>query len=317
MVQFRRIHLFFNTLVCLLTCFVSGTFAQVNPELGDVDQSSNEPASAGGTESATGQWGGSEQSQSTTNAQWNYNSSNPSASGLSSGSSDSIGDDHDKVVGGLGIGFFGIMEIPIYGSSAGAEAIDPNAALDIDALISAFGGSGGDSVSAPTIGIRYWLSDFLGVEAALGIGFTSDSSEVQGTEAGSSSSVGFALHGGLPLAFAHVGHFVFEVVPELNLGISSGSYIPVTNDPTQDVDYSGFLLQLGGRAGAEIHFGFIDIPHLALQASVGLLLKYESRSQEGDAVGSVSSSRTYFGTTLAGDPWDIFTGNITAIYYIP
>jgi hypothetical protein len=196
----------------------------------------------------------------------------------------STGSDHEAVVGNFGIGFFGVSSIPIGPVPVGAN------------------GSAVDSVSAPTIGMRYWLSSLLAIEAGLGLGIGSSSAEVGGVDADTPSRTAFALHGGVPLALAYSKHFVFEVVPELNFGISTGSI--------GDVDLSGFLLELGARAGAEIHFGFMGVPQLALQGSIGLHFSYQSRS-----VGDDSYSDVRFGTDVYNSPWSIFTESVSAIYY--
>ena len=130
-----------------------------------------------------------------------------------------------------------------------------------------------DTLPAPTIGVRYWLSDMLGIEAALGLNITSE--DLTGTV--ESSAFGFALHGGVPLALASSGHFVFEIVPLLNFGIASGS-VETTGGAAMSTDVSGLLIEVGARAGAEIHFGFIDLPSLSLQGSVGLIVRHENRS---------------------------------------
>jgi hypothetical protein len=204
--------------------------------------------------------------------------------------------DHAAVVGHFGVGFFGVQTVPVMGCDTGAV------------LCAAVGDA---TVSAPTIGARYWLSEGLGIEAALGLNVTS-------SEAGAlqTSAFGFALHGGVPLALAHSGHFVFQVVPQINFGIASGSYeVPGTTS-----DVSGLLIEAGAKAGAEIHFGFIDIPQLSLQGTVGLMVRHESRSADTTAgtpavTATVEQSQTLFGTTVDDEPWDIFIGSITAVYY--
>ncbi|HEY3500380.1 MAG TPA: hypothetical protein VGK73_37065, partial [Polyangiaceae bacterium] len=131
---------------------------------------------------------------------------------------------------------------------------------------------------------------------------------------------GFNIHGGVPLALASAGHFTFEVVPELNVGFGSFSTDPNGEDEG-DVSMSGFHLDVGARVGAEIHFGFIQLPQLALQGSVGLQLAIDngkttnSTPVDPDPDVEVSSRRTAFQTTVGNNPWDIFTGNISALYY--
>jgi hypothetical protein len=246
-----------------LTCLSSTVLAQNNPELGDVRV---EPAPVVATTS----------------------------SGPVTGTVATVGTDHAAVVGHLGIGHFGFINLPV---ARGAME------------------DGGGILRAPTIGARYWLDERMALEGALGIGFESGSTTTKtgntSIENSEPSLFGLGLHAALPLVFATTQHFAFEVIPELNFGFASGS----DGDGMNKVDLSGVLLQLGARVGAEIQFGFIDIPQLALQATVGLHLSYEGRSASNDA-GSVSTSRLLFGTTLQNTPWDIFQGGIAAIYYL-
>jgi hypothetical protein len=205
--------------------------------------------------------------------------------------------DHGLVVGHFGVGFFGVLAVPV----AGAGAM-PNFEA---------------TVSAPTLGVRYWMQDWLGIEAALGLGIESSGTTI---DTGNSSATtngpslfALALHGAVPLVFAASRHFAFEVIPELNIGFATGG-VDDQSPANNDRDVSGFLLEVGARVGAEIQFGFIDIPQLALQATVGLHLRYEGRSQSvGDT--DISNHSFRFGTTLQGEPWDIFQGNLSAIYY--
>lgn len=207
--------------------------------------------------------------------------------------------DHDKVIGTFGVGFFGIIDLPLYRQAcAGAGGCDAQQR----------------TLSAPTIGMRYWISDLAAIEASVGLGLASNSGQTQmgmTTTTSSSSGFGFALHGGVPLALMDVSHFVFEVVPQLNMGVTSGTL----SSPAGDINSSGFLFQAGGTVGAEIHFGFIDLPQLSLQANIGLLIGYQSWSQDQPSGVSWSDKQTTI-TTLAGeDPWEIMVGNIHAIYY--
>lgn len=197
----------------------------------------------------------------------------------------STGSDHDAVVGRFGIGFFGVSSIPI-------------------GDMSATGGVTAYLVPAPTIGMRFWLSQLLAIEAGLGLGIGSSSEDdSQGNEVNTPSRTAFALHGGVPLALASSKHFVFEVVPELNFGIATGS--------AGDIDLSGLLLELGARAGAEIHFGFMGLPQLALQGSIGVHFSLQSCSVGDNA----SRSDVRFGTDVYNSPWSIFSESVSAIYY--
>jgi hypothetical protein len=115
---------------------------------------------------------------------------------------------------------------------------------------------------------------------------------------------------------ASTDHFSFQIVPEINFGLASAT---LELDPTPDNEVSGFHFDIGARAGAEVHFGFIDIPQLSLQGGVGLSLMMQSVSASNpaqtDPAEESKDSTTAFGTTVDGNPWDIFTGNISALYY--
>jgi hypothetical protein len=223
--------------------------------------------------------------------------------------------DHERFVGHFAVGYFGISQIPI----AGATAATPGAGgpAGFTGL-----GTAGQSVTAPIIGVRYWLQRSLGIDAGVGFGYTSGSTTVNNggtsTTVSNPSTFGFALHGGLPIAFAEGHHYVFELVPEATLGFATGT---VKGEPGAgggaggpDTGINGVRLDLGGRIGTEIHFGFIGVPELALQASVGVYFRYQSVSA---SIGnnSDSANAVSFATSVGSDPWAIFVDNISALYY--
>jgi len=215
--------------------------------------------------------------------------------------------DHERFVGHFAVGYFGISQIPI--ASVGAAAA---AGGGLTATPS--------TVTAPLIGGRYWLQRNLGIDAAIGFGTASSSTTtVVGnttTTQDNPSQLGFLLHGGVPIAFAEGHHYTFELVPEATIGFASGTVKPPADAPanTPNTSLSGFRLDMGARVGAEIHFGFIGVPELALQASVGLYLQLQSyKATQGN--NSFSGSSTSFATSVSSDPWALFTDNISALYY--
>jgi hypothetical protein len=118
----------------------------------------------------------------------------------------------------------------------------------------------------------------------------------------------------VPLALATAGHFTFEVIPEMNLGFGGSSQ----NQPapaTGDITGHGFHFDIGARAGAEIQFGFIGIPNLSLQGTVGLAVAVENTSVNTTGAPDVKRSSTAFGTSVQDSPWNIFTSNVAALYY--
>ena len=218
--------------------------------------------------------------------------------------------DHEKVVGHVGVGYLGLTNVPIAGA----------------------GGAGGvpakQNVSAPVVGVRYWLAEKIGLDLGVGLGLTSSSQEVvigNNTNSQDRPSVfALAFHGGVPLVFAHQKHYKFLLIPEINIGFATSTETPVvppgTANPPGDNVRTGFHLDLGARIGSEIHFGFIGVPQLSLQASVGLRAvreAYKVKQDIGNQTNSASVGETSIGTTVQGDPWAIFVNNISAIYYLP
>lgn len=168
----------------------------------------------------------------------------------------------------------------------------------------------GGTVTAPAIGARYWFTRRLGLDAAVGFGYSAGSQSVNGSSVSTPTTVGFDVHAGMPIAVASTSHYVFEIVPEALVGYTTGS---ISGATSQSVD--GLLVNVGGRIGLELHFGFIGVPQLSLQASVGLYLSYTSFSWSQGA-NTASVSTTSLATSVSGAPWAIFVNNISALYYL-
>ena len=171
----------------------------------------------------------------------------------------------------------------------------------------------GESVDAPIIGGRYWLDPMIGIDAGIGMLFSGGSTKQGGTTTDLQGYTVFMLHGGVPLALAGGKHFSFQIVPELNLGFSSSKTPPM--GAAGQSDLSGIHFDIGARAGGEVQFGFIGIPELSLQAGVGLALAYDRAKISPPGADATSVSRTTLGTSVGDNPWNIFTGNIAALYY--
>ncbi len=278
-----------------------GTAAAQDPESGDTGGWQQQQPQQGGWQQP--QQGGGWQQQPPQGGQPQQGGENerPPSSGGGSESPASAGDtDHGAAVGHLGVGWYGLGSVPL-GAAGGGPSI---------------------TVSAPAVGVRYWLSEGVGLDVALGFGYSSTGGTVDTPDAVTDvpGSSGFALtvHGGLPLSVYQGKHYSFQIVPELDLGFGSGTVFGDT--PDNDQELGAFFFQIGARAGAELHFGFIGVPQLALQATVGLSVAYVSGTLEnnfGDPRGSTITSTNGFqlGTTVQDEPWDIFAGSLRAIYY--
>jgi hypothetical protein len=208
--------------------------------------------------------------------------------------------DHDQVVGRLAVGYLGRSTVGFGVDTANGDYFD--------------------TVEAPIVGIRYWLDPTIGLDAGLGFFNSGGSGEFDDgsntTTTDLPSYMGFLVHAGLPIALASADHFTFELIPEINVGLGSGSTsVPDVSETT----HNGFHLDVGARAGAEIHFGFMKLPQLALQGSIGLLFALDSAKTtfepDGGDTTETTGSRTVFTTTVGSNPWNIFTSNVAALYY--
>lgn len=251
--------------------------------------------------------------------------------------------DHDRFVGSFGVGYLGARAIPI---AEGATVSESGGIIQMDA--------NPGSVDAPVIGVRYWFDQSMGVDFGLGIrrvtgkskwtAFQRDPANPDAQpqefswEPDAVSQTGILVHAGVPIALNTDKHYVFELVPEANIGISSGTIKDVqprlplaADDPIvrDDIKLSGFRLDLGARIGSEVHFGFIGVPNLALQASVGLFFSMQKIKADGGALPpsdpanpvdaqpktTFERSSTDISTTVHDSPWGIFTNSVSALYY--
>ncbi len=224
--------------------------------------------------------------------------------------------------GRIGIGFYGISDIPIatatHGGTAAAPTID-NPGQDV-------------SVSAPAVGVRYWFPmqsgpiKAIGVDVAVGLGFSGGGDTTTVTSVGGVTTTvkqtdpsrnGWMVHLGVPFAFASFQNAVFEVIPEFTYGSSSGTIKDNTAPPVggrPDLKLSGSRLDLGVRAGFEVFFGFMGIPQLALEGTIGLAYtSQQAKVEMGSQSWKVTTSS--FTTNHLNDPWDIFRGTVAARYY--
>jgi hypothetical protein len=254
------------------------------------------------------------------------------------------GSDHDRFVGSFALGYMGSSLIPFVGDAV--VGTDPATFPGTVAVMNVTPAA----VYAPAVGMRYWFTDMFGLD--VGLGFRSYSGTVKYKVAdpnppGAAAPVvvtyeqdkvnqlGFLLHAGVPIALSAEDHYVFELVPEANIGFASGKikdkpYVtPGTVPPPAqgDIKLSGFRFDIGLRAGAEIHFGFMDIPNLALQAGIGLYFSMERFKADGGSLPDPANpalsrpnttyqdSSTTISTSVNNDPWAIFTNNISALYY--
>jgi hypothetical protein len=169
---------------------------------------------------------------------------------------------------------------------------------------------GTGSLTVPALGLRYWTSPTVGVDVALGLGWTGGSTEAAGLSMDKDSVFGIIAQGGVPLVLSAHRHVTFQVIPYLTLAYGQTS----TGSGATKIDYDGFRVDVGARAGFELFFGFIGIPELALSATLGVQFEYLRNAQSSNGVSG--NDTTYsISTTVQNNPWDIFAGNVAARYY--
>lgn len=195
--------------------------------------------------------------------------------------------DHSKVVGHLGASYFGQFDVP-FGTLAG---------------------------KAPTqmVGVRYWSSDSMAFDIGLGFATVGGSTKSGSTTVDNPSLFGVSLMGGVPITMLSAKHYTFFIEPQLRFGYASQSIKPPGGgDETKN---TGYRVVVGATAGAEIQFGFIGIPHLALDATIGLGADIASATSKTGANPETTSSTTGVGTAAFAAPWNIFNSNVAARYY--
>lgn len=208
--------------------------------------------------------------------------------------------DHERVIGGFGVGVLGSVRLDNLASDGSYT-----------------------SINAPLLGLRHWMSEGLGLEFGVGVAHHSGtlSNDIVGqSNLDDPTYWGLAAHAGVPLALFHDKHFTFLVLPEANFGFSTWRQADDKNDFGDQGRYGrAWLAEVGARAGAEVQFGFMGLPMLSLTGTVGAHLTYrDSGVNSVDSAGNeVEQGRYTLDLTTANynDPWDIFTSSISALYY--
>ncbi|MGZ3421578.1 MAG: hypothetical protein ACXVEE_27120 [Polyangiales bacterium] len=213
--------------------------------------------------------------------------------------------DLSKVVGRIGVAYFGGYDVPI------GTARTPN------------------TVATQVLGIRTFFNEKVGLDIGLGIGVLSGSSELkQGTndtKTDAPSTLAFSLKVGLPLVISSSRHLALFIEPQALVGYAGETVkanVPVGTPAVPDTKHNGTRFTLGGAAGAMVQFGFIGMPQLALDATVGVGLDLTSTKTEGpdpaaggNATFTRSASTVGFSTLSGSQPWNIFHSNVEVIYF--
>jgi hypothetical protein len=176
--------------------------------------------------------------------------------------------DHELVVKQIGIRVVhwgkmaagaGLLAGNLAAGGEDAPAVNPNTTANL---------------SLTTIGVRTWLTKRIGIDGGIGL-------FVHKPTAGA-NQFGMGFAGGVPIALGWFKHITIYAEPRFNLSFMrvAKDVIPVT-------------FGLAGDLGAELSFGWIGIPRLAVQFAIGLelLLQYD-----GDKTDLVIATRDFLDT---------------------
>jgi len=214
------------------------------------------------------------------------------------------GSDHSQMVGRMGIGWFGLSNVPIATGTPGGSADDP-----------AINAGAPTTVATPAIGVRMWMNEKIGLDIGAGFSIATGSARTVTTGIDKATVFSFLAHGGLPVSLATGKHISLQLIPEMNIGFAVSSVEPAQQiNPPPNASLTGVRLDLGARIGGEVHFGFMDIPELSLEGTVGAFLTYQATNA---SVGEVFATQHNLLVTTASyqNPWDIFTSSVRARYY--
>lgn len=168
------------------------------------------------------------------------------------------------------------------------------------------------ALGVDSVGLRYWfagdgpgIARAWGLDVGLSFAWQRETVERAGFEQ-KLSSTAVGLHGGVPLVLAQLRHANFAVVPEVDVVFLGGEQA--------GADLSGVAFAVGARGGFEVFFGFIGVPDLSLEASIGFGLSHVRATLDQAGVETKRSS-TFLGLRKLDDPWDIFRSSVAARYY--
>ncbi|MEM9695826.1 MAG: hypothetical protein AAGA56_25005 [Myxococcota bacterium] len=127
-------------------------------------------------------------------------------------------DDHDVVVGEVGVSWLGVSNVPIATGAPTGTGTDPSIDLGEPA-----------TVSAPAIGIRYCFNKTFAIEA--GVGFFVSTGQIDTTTSATDKQTVFAflLHAGAPISLYSRRHISLQITPELSFGHARSESNPPCN----------------------------------------------------------------------------------------
>lgn len=172
-----------------------------------------------------------------------------------------------------------------------------------------------DGTFVPTLDGRFWVGKDKRWGLDVGLSYIDVNVRVDGNK--TQHAGGFYSRVGVPIALTSARHMTIELIPQL-------SYLGLGTSNT-DVSFALYEWDLAVRLSAEIHFGFMGLPELALQSGLGMTYSHQvvrTRLRtvgffpgETDGVQRQRALATVIGPTGGRGPWEMFVGNLAALYY--
>jgi hypothetical protein len=167
----------------------------------------------------------------------------------------------------------------------------------------------------------------MGIDVGLGFALNSGSTENKAgtttTKQDEPSTLGFSLKAGLPIVMTSSKHYAFFFEPQALFGYAGRTVKPIVppgGTAPPDTKHTGNRFVVGGAAGAMVQFGFIGIPQLAIDTTIGLGIdlqssKTEAPSPADNSTVTNSRSSTTVSTLSGNQPWNIFHSNLNVVYF--
>lgn len=167
-----------------------------------------------------------------------------------------------------------------------------------------------DSEPVPTIDMRWWLGEQRRVGIDVGISYFNTA--IYTSERRLAKLRIFYGKLGAPVALTTSQHTTIELIPQISY-MGSGTVVP-------EREMALYRWDIALRLSAEIHFGFIDLPELSVQSGLGLsVVRQVLYNRVTDPfIAGPSAQRaviTEVGPYGGKGPWEVFIGNLTALYY--
>lgn len=173
-----------------------------------------------------------------------------------------------------------------------------------------------DSKFIPTLEGRFWIGAAKRWGIDVGLAYLNLDIQIDGAKTGHAGALCTRL--GAPIALTSSRHMTIELIPQVGyLGLGTS---------TSDLGVNLYQWDMALRLSAEIHFGFIGIPELALQSGMGVNYSHQVvRSRVRNLLFSATTGEygsthqravaTVVGPTGGKGPWEMFIGNLSALYY--